>query len=84
MKLLFALFMVILAIAGIFTGSSKAEPEPIAYGGYGRGYGGYGRGGYGGFGRGGFYGYTREEILSMDVFGLWIQILAPKVCFHFL
>ena len=55
--------MVILAIAGIFTGSSKAEPEPIAYGGYGRGYGGYGRGyggygrgGYGGFGRGGFYG----------------------------
>ena len=58
MKLLFALFMVILAIAGIFTGSSKAEPEPIAYGGYGRGYGGYGRG-YGGYGRGGYVGFGR-------------------------
>ena len=59
MKLLWALFMVLLAIAAMFVGTGKADAEPYGFGGrgYGRGYGGFGgRGGYGGFGRGGYGG----------------------------
>ena len=66
MKLLWALFAVLMAIAALFVGTGKAEAEPYGFGGrgFGRGYGGYGRGGFGrggfggfgGRGRGGFYG----------------------------
>ncbi len=61
MKLLFALFMVLLSVASLLTAPTFAHPEPRRHGGHGHGHGGHGHGGgYGhGHGHGGRGGFGR-------------------------